>query len=103
MNNLFNSIIKKFEDVVTKYNNLNFDISENTKDLIIRDAETVLRKKLNDDEKENLLANPNEVIQTQMKSRLLDNAHTSLKNAVSDIEERYNDLVNLEKVKQNKI
>ena len=99
MNNLFNSIIKKFEDVVTKYNNLNFDISENTKDLIVRDAETVLRKKLNDDEKENLLANPNEVIQTQMKSRLLDNAHTSLKNAVSDIEERYNDLINLEKVK----
>ena len=99
MNNLFNSIIKKFEDVVTKYNNLNFDISENTKDLIVRDAEMVLRKKLNEDEKENLLANPNEVIQTQMKSRLLDNAHTSLKNAVSDIEERYNDLVNLEKVK----
>jgi len=33
-----------------------------------------------------------------MKNRLLDNAHSGLKNAVFDIEERYNDLRNLEKV-----
>jgi len=33
-----------------------------------------------------------------MKNKLLDNAHTSLKNAVGDIEERYRDLQNLERV-----
>jgi hypothetical protein len=66
--------------------------------LIIRDAETVLIKKFNDDEREAILNNPQQVIQEQMKNRLLDNAHTGMKNAVYDIEERYNDLRNLEKV-----
>jgi hypothetical protein len=37
-------------------------------------------------------------MQEQMKNKLLDNAHTSLKNAVGDIEERHRDLQNLEKV-----
>lgn len=81
-----------------KYDNLNFEITKNTQDLIVRDAEVVLAKRFNQDEREELLANPQAVIQEQMKNKLLDNAHTSLKNTVYDIEERYNDLRNLEKV-----
>jgi len=65
----------------------------------VRDAEVVLVKKFNEDEREELLANPQQVIQEQMKNKLLDNAHTTLQNAVGDIEERYRDLQNLERVK----
>ena len=65
----------------------------------MRDAEVVLVKKFNEDEREELLANPQQVIQEQMKNKLLDNAHTTLQNAVGDIEERYRDLQNLERVK----
>lgn len=82
-----------------KYDTLNFEITKNTQDLIVRDAEVVLAKRFNEEEREELLANPQAIIQEQMKNKLLDNAHTSLKNAVFDIEERYNDLRNLEKVK----
>lgn len=81
-----------------KYDTLNFDITKNTQDLIVRDAEVVLARRFNEDEREELLANPQAMIQEQIKNKLLDNAHTSLKNAVFDIEERYNDLRNLEKV-----
>ena len=81
-----------------KYDTLNFEITKNTQDLIVRDAEVVLAKRFNEDEREELLANPQAIIQEQMKNKLFDNAHTSLKNAVYDIEERYNDLRNLEKV-----
>lgn len=77
---------------------MNFEITRNTQDLIVRDAEVVLAKRFNEDEREDLLANPQAIIQEQMKNKLLDNAHTSLKNAVYDIEERYNDLRNLERV-----
>jgi hypothetical protein len=83
---------------VHKYDTLNFDITKNTQDLIVRDAEVVLARRFNEDEREELLANPQAMIQEQIKNKLLDNAHTSLKNAVFDIEERYNDLRNLEKV-----
>ena len=64
----------------------------------MRDAEVVLVKKFNEDEREELLANPQQVMQEQMKNKLLDNAHASLQNAVGDIEERYKDLQNLERV-----
>ncbi len=81
-----------------KYDSLNFEITQNTQDLIVRDAEVVLAKRFNEEEREDLLANPNGIVQEQMKSKLLDNAHTVLKNAVHDIDERYKDLQNLEKV-----
>jgi len=83
---------------VHKYDSLNFEITQNTQDLIVRDAEVVLAKRFNEEEREDLLANPNGIVQEQMKSKLLDNAHTVLKNAVHDIDERYKDLQNLEKV-----
>jgi len=83
---------------VHKYDSLNFEITKKTQDLIVRDAEIVLAKQFNEEERDELLANPQAIIQEQMKNKLLDNAHTSLKNTVYDIEERYNDLLNLEKV-----
>lgn len=98
MNNLFNSIIKKFEDVVYVYDSLNFEVSEKKDELLIRDAQTLINREFNEDEKEAFLANPQQVIQDQMRNKLLDGAHTQLKNVVYDIEERYNDLRNLEKV-----
>lgn len=77
---------------------MNFEITKKTQDLIVRDAETLLGKDINEEERDELLANPQAIIQEQMKNKLLDNAHSTLINNVYDIEERYNDLRNLEKV-----
>lgn len=64
---------------------------------VIRDAEIILNRKLDPNEREEILNDP-EQVQKFYESRLTGAAHIKLQNVVSDIEERHKDLVKLEKV-----
>ncbi len=64
---------------------------------VIRDAELVLNRKLEDNEKKEYLENP-ELVQEQMKNSLTGAAPLQLRNAYNDIAERSRDLQKLEQV-----
>lgn len=65
---------------------------------IVRDAEIILNRKLEDEEKQEIVENPHQV-QQLYENKLTGSAHFKLKNAVADIEERHKDIINLERVK----
>jgi t-SNARE complex subunit (syntaxin) len=64
---------------------------------IVRSAEIVLGKRLDADEKEQVLMDPGQV-QKIYEDKLKAGAHVQLQNAVADIEERHRDIQKLEKV-----
>jgi hypothetical protein len=64
---------------------------------VIRDAEIILNRRLDPNEKEEILLDPSQV-QKYYESKLTGAAHIKLQNAVSDIEERHKDIQKLERV-----
>lgn len=63
--------------------------------MIIRSAEIASGKKLTDEEKQNILMNP-EMAQKMIQDKLSGQAHTKLQNAVRDLEERHAEIRKLE-------
>jgi len=56
--NLSGSIIKEFEEAIGKFQSRQSDIQATMRNSTVRDAETLLNKKLNDKEKQDIIDNP---------------------------------------------
>lgn len=93
--NLFGAMIKKYQKVTIRFQSIESEISSINQKKIVRSAEIVLDKELNEEEKKDVINNPDRVKQYYEK-KLVGTAHVKLQNAVSDIEERYKDLKKLE-------
>ena len=94
--NLFYSMTKKYQDTCIKFQNIESDIKNIMQTKNIRSAEIVLGKKLSDEEKLELINDPN-YVQQLYGDKLTGGAHVKLQNAVSDLKERHKDIKNLEK------
>ena len=74
---------------------------------VLREAEIILNRKVDISERQLILEDPNvsyilnKYVQKIMSDKLTGTGHIKLQNAVSDIEDRYNDIVKLENVSYN--
>ena len=93
--NLFNAMIKKYQKVINRYQNIETNIKSEKKYKLIREAETVIHRDLNEEEKQNLIENPNK-LQDMYKDQITGQIPKILQNAVRDLEERHKDIVKLE-------
>lgn len=96
VSNLYSACLKQFEKTAEKFNLEQNNVSDYIKQSILRDAEMVLDKKLSDEEKEDILENP-QVVQELMKSKLEGQAHTTMVNKVNELQARHQDILKLEK------
>ena len=94
--NLFDAMIKKYQNVINRYQNVETNIKSEKEKKLIREAEIVINHDLNEEEKQNLIENPN-CLQDMYKDQLTGQAPVQLQNAVRDLEERHKDIVKLEK------
>jgi hypothetical protein len=97
INNLHGSMIKNYQEIVSEYQTASNEIKVNKQNKTLRNAEIVIGRKLQPNEKENIINDP-KLIQEMLKSKLTEGASTKLINALSDLEDRHNDIVKLEKV-----
>ena len=95
-NNLFSSMIKKYQDICMKFQKLETEFKNIIQTKNIRSAEIVLGKDLSDNEKVKVINDPKYVEQIY-RDKLTGGAHVKLQNAVADLEERHKDIKNLEK------
>jgi len=93
--NLFDAMIKKYQNVINRYQNIETNIKSEKKYKLIREAETVIHRDLNEEEKQNLIENPNK-LQDMYKDQITGQIPKILQNAVRDLEERHKDIVKLE-------
>ena len=93
--NLFYSMTKKYQDTCIKFQNIESDIKNIMQTKNIRSAEIVLGKKLTDEEKLEVINDPN-YVQQLYGDKLTGGAHVKLQNAVSDLKERHKDIIKLE-------
>lgn len=89
--NLFNSMIRKYQNVISRYQNIENKIKNEKKTKLIREAETLAHRELNEEEKHNLIENP-QYLQDMYKEKLAGN---ELQNALRDLEERHKDIKNV--------
>jgi len=94
--NLFDAMIKTYQNVINRYQNIEFNIRSEKEKRLIREAEIVVHHDLNEEERQNLIENPN-YLQDMYKDQLTGQAHVQLQKAVRDLEERHRDIVKLEK------
>lgn len=94
--NLYSACLKQFEKTAEKFNIEQNNVSDYLKQSILRDAEIYLEKKLTEDEKENILINP-QVVQQLINSKLEGQAHTTMVNKVNELASRHQDILKLEK------
>ena len=94
--NLFDAMIKKYQNVINRYQNVETNIKSEKEKKLIREAEIVINHDLNEEEKQKLIENPN-FLQNMYKDQLTGEATVQLQNAVRDLEERHKDIVKLEK------
>ncbi len=90
-------MIKYFQNTVTEFTIIQNDIKKMKQNSIIRNAEIMLNRRIENQEKDEFLNNPN-ALHDQIKAKLSDTAPMKLQNAYNDIKERSNDLTRLEKV-----
>ena len=95
-NNLFDAMIKKYQNGINRYQNVETKIKSEKQKKLFRGAEIVIHHDLNEEEKQNLIENPN-CLQDMYKDQLTGQAPVQLQNAVRDLEERHKDIVKLEK------
>lgn len=95
--NLFGSMARKYQSVSLKFQTIESEIRTIMQTKIVRNAEIVLGRNLNNEEKGEVLNDP-ATAQKLLQSKLTGTAHVKLQNAVSDLEERHKDIINLEKV-----
>lgn len=95
--NLYASIIKKYESACMKFQSIESEIKNMMQTRVIRDAEIILNRKIEGEERENILREP-AIVKKYYEDKLTGTAHITLQNALADIEERHNDLLKLERV-----
>ena len=94
--NLFDAMIKKYENVINRYQNIESNIKSEKEKKLFREAEIVVNHDLNEEERQKLIEDPN-YLQDMYKDQLTGQAPVQLQNAVRDLEERHKDIVKLEK------
>ncbi len=94
--NLFDAMIKKYHDVIQKFQSEESEMKQIKETKLIRDAEIGLGRDLTEKEKENIIEDP-KMIQQIYENKLKGKAHIKLQNAVRDLQERHKDIKKLEK------
>lgn len=94
--NLFGSMMKTYQTAVMKFQAIEGEIKTIIQTKIIRSAEIVLGHSLKEEEKAQVLNEPQQV-QMMYQNKLTGAAHVKLQNAVSDLQDRHKDILNLEK------
>ena len=94
--NLYGACLKKFEKLAEGFTEEQNNYSTYIRESIIRDAEIVLEKKFNDNEKDQILENP-DMVQSLLDKKLQGQAHQTMVNAVNDLAARHQDILKLER------
>ena len=94
--NLFDAMIKKYQRVIQKFSDEQSDMKKIKETKLIRDAEIGIGRDLTEEEKGQVMENP-KIVEQIYKERLKGPGHTSLINAVRDLEDRHKDIKKLEK------
>lgn len=96
VSNLYSAILKRFEKIAEKLSNEQNLVSDYIKSTMLREAEMYLDKKLTEEEKEQIIDNP-ELIKELTQSKLSGQAHEKMVNAVNDLQSRHDEILKLEK------
>lgn len=97
INNLNGTYLNNFKEALSYSQNVENDIKTAIQKKILRSAEEILGKELDEDQKKDFLENP-EKLQQLYENRLTHGlAHVKLRNMVSDLENRHKEILNLEK------
>ena len=94
--NLFDAMIKKYQNVIQKFQSEESEMKQIKETKLIRDAEIGLGQDLTEKEKKNIIEDP-KMIQQIYENKLKGKPHNILQNAVRDLQERHNDIKKLEK------
>lgn len=94
--NLFDAMIKKYHNVIQKFQSEESEMKQIKETRLIRDAEIGLGQDLTEKEKENIIEDP-KMIQQIYENKLKGKPHNILQNAVRDLQERHEDIKKLEK------
>ena len=93
--NLHGATVKNFQDAMIQFQSLESELKSINERMIIRSAEIASGKKLTDEEKKEIVLNP-EMAQKMIQDKLSGQAHSKLQNAVRDLEERHAEIRKLE-------
>lgn len=96
--NMHGSLIRQLQNAVSDFQAIEMSIKKINQEMIIRGAEIAMSRKLTEKEISNVIDDPTSV-QAMIQEKINSKAHANLLNAVRDIEDRHNDIVKLEKVK----
>ena len=88
--------VKNFQDIMIQFQSLESELKSINENNIIRSAEIASGKKLSNEEKKEIVMNP-EMAQKMIQEKLSGQSHTKLQNAVRDLEERHAEIRKLEK------
>ena len=94
--NLFDAMIKKYQNVIQKFQKEESEMKQIKETKLIRNAEIGLGRDLTEKEKKDIMENP-KMIQQIYEDKLKGKAHVQLQNAIRDLEERHRDIKQLEK------
>ena len=93
--NLHGATVKNFQDAMIQFQSLESELKSINERMIIRSAEIASGKKLKEEEKKEIVMNP-ETAQKMIQDKLSGQAHSKLQNAVRDLEERHAEIRKLE-------
>ena len=93
--NLHGATVKNFQDVMIQFQSLEAELKSINERMIIRSAEIATGKQFTDEEKKEIVMNP-EMAQKMIQDKLSGQAHSKLQNAVRDLEERHAEIKKLE-------
>ena len=94
--NLFNAMIKKYQKVINKFQDIKSEINQIKENKLVREYEIVVGRDITKEEKNEIIENPQIILQ-KYEDRLKGKAPPKLINAVRDLEERHKDIKKLEK------
>jgi len=93
--NLYGAYCKLFQETISKFEDLQTEIKGKMQGKVLRDAEIVLARKIDPAEREAVLSDQG-YVQKLLSDKLTGAGHIKLQNTVSDLEDRYKDIVKLE-------
>ena len=93
--NLHGATVKNFQDAMIQFQSLESELKSINERMIIRSAEIATGKQFTDEEKKEIVMNP-ETAQKMIQDKLSGQAHSKLQNAVRDLEERHAEIRKLE-------
>ena len=94
--NLFDAMIKKYQNVIKRFQEEENKIKKIKETKLIRGAEIALGLELVEQEKKEVIENP-QIIKQIYSNKLQKKATNKFINALKDLEERHHDIKNLEK------